>query len=219
MQPRRSSQAIAGRRRHWAIMLSSRPCSTPIMPIVIAQNSSEPTAQWTEREALVEGAQPLTMAWLFHPDSLTRRLTALSADHFSVTPLFEGWQALRNDECAALALPAQSAGWVREVYLLGNDQKWVYARSVAARDALLQSGLQMDRLGSRSLGELLFCDPAFQRGTLQVCHYPAAWLPAADATDGLWGRRSCFSRDTLKILVAEVFLPALWQALGDPEPC
>ncbi len=189
------------------------------MPIVIAQDSSEPTARWIEREALVEGAQPWVMAWLFQPDSLTRRLTALSADRFSVTPLFEGWQALRSDECAALGLSEQSVGWVREVYLLGHGHKWVFARSVAAREALLQSGLEMDQLGSRSLGELLFCDPAFERGTLQVCHYPAAWLPTRDATDGLWGRRSCFSRSALKILVAEVFLPTFWQALGNPEPC
>lgn len=219
MQARRSSQTIAGRRCHQAIMLSSRPCSMPIMLIVTAQNSSKPTAHWIEREALKASADAMTMAWLFHPDSLTRRLTALSADHFSVTPLFEGWQALRSDECAALALPEQSVGWVREVYLRGHGEKWVFARSVAARDALLQSGLHMDQLGSRSLGELLFCDPAFERGPLQVCHYPAAWLPAADATDGLWGRRSCFSRGALNILVAEVFLPTLWQALGNPEHC
>ncbi|WP_369008182.1 chorismate lyase [Staphylococcus argensis] len=28
----------------------------------------------------------------------------------------------------------------------------------------------------------------------------------------MWGRRSRFSRDGLDLLVAEVFLPALWQA-------
>jgi len=29
---------------------------------------------------------------------------------------------------------------------------------------------------------------------------------------GLWARRSCFRRASLGVLVAEVFLPALWQA-------
>uniref|UniRef100_UPI002596C505 chorismate lyase n=1 Tax=uncultured Pseudomonas sp. TaxID=114707 RepID=UPI002596C505 len=60
--------------------------------------------------------------------------------------------------------------------------------------------------------ELLFCDRAFTRHPLQVCHYPETWLPAEVARPGLWGRRSRFSRDGLDLLVAEVFLPALWQA-------
>lgn len=181
------------------------------------QNPSLPKPCWLERTALDNAAEPWVLEWLFHQDSLTRRLTALSADHFSVTPLFEGWQALRDDECKVLELPAQSIGWVREVYLRGHGQTWVFARSVASREALQESGLHMDELGTRSLGELLFCDPAFERGPLQVCAYPAVWLPTADATEDLWGRRSCFSRGPLKILVAEVFLPTLWQAIRTVE--
>ena len=156
--------------------------------------------------------------WLFHEDSLTRRLTRLSHDGFSVTPLLEGWQPLRSDECAALQLPDGSEGWVREVYLLGHGQPWVFARSVAGRGALERDGLHMDELGTRSLGELLFSDKAFTRGPLQVCHYPEQWLPAADSGQDLWGRRSCFSRGSLSILVAEVFLPSAWQQINDAAP-
>jgi chorismate--pyruvate lyase len=152
--------------------------------------------------------------WLFNEDSLTRRLTALSHDGFSVTPLVEGWQRLRSDECAALGVADGSQGWVREVYLRGHDQPWVFARSVAARSALEGSGLNLAELGSRSLGELLFSDRAFDRGELQVCRYPAAWLPAEVREERLWGRRSCFSRGALGVLVAEVFLPAFWLAAG-----
>ena len=178
-----------------------------------------PLPRWLECAALDDAVEPLVLEWLFHQDSLTRRLTTLSDGHFSVTPLFEGWQALRDDECEALALPHQSIGWVREVYLRGHGQKWVFARSVASRSALQESGLHMDELGTRSLGELLFCDPAFERGPLQVCMYPSAWLPTADTAKDLWGRRSCFSRGPLKILVAEVFLPTLWQAIRTLEQC
>ena len=94
--------------------------------------------------------------WLFNEDSLTRRLTVLSNDGFSVTPLQEGWQRLRSDECALLGVADGSQGWVREVYLRGHGQAWVFARSVAARSALEGSGLNLAELGSRSLGELLF---------------------------------------------------------------
>nr|WP_244165876.1 chorismate lyase [Pseudomonas abietaniphila] len=165
------------------------------------------------RDQLINAPAPVVLEWLFHEDSLTRRLTRLSHDGFSVTPLFEGWQPLRADECAALNLPDGSEGWVREVYLLGHGEKWVFARSVAARAALENDGLHMDELGTRSLGELLFSDRAFARGPLQICQYPSSWLPQADNRAGLWGRRSCFTRGALGILVAEVFLPTVWRAI------
>lgn len=175
--------------------------------------------QWLERDHLHCAPEPLTLDWLFNQDSLTRRLTRLSRDRFSVAPVREGWQTLRDDECAVLDLPAASLGWVREVYLRGDGCHWVFARSVAARQALLDSGLHMDALGTRSLGELLFSDPAFERGPLQVRSYPPHWLPDADRADGLWARRSCFRRGALTILVAEIFLPALWQALHHEDRC
>ncbi|OWJ95439.1 chorismate--pyruvate lyase [Pseudomonas sp. A46] len=152
--------------------------------------------------------------WLFDQGSLTRRLTALSDNAFSVTPLVEGWQPLRTDECSALGIPAGSLGWVREVFLRGHGDIWVFARSVAARAALEGSGLDLHQLGSRSLGELLFSDRAFDRGAIEVTRYPAAWLPAEVRAERLWGRRSCFSRGELGVLVAEIFLPALWHAAG-----
>lgn len=178
------------------------PCSAPCLPT------------WRSRDQLHPQPTALACDWLFDERSLTRRLTALSADGFSVTPLCEGWFALRDDECAALAVPTGSLGWVREVYLRGNGEPWVFARSVAAHDALAGSGLDLQQLGSRSLGELLFSDQAFERGALQVCHYPQAWLPQGDGHERPWARRSCFRRGELAVLVAEVFLPAFWHAAG-----
>ena len=176
--------------------------------------------RWLTQSLLNPSPAPSTLDWLFDEDSLTRRLTRLSNNGFSVTPLFEGWQPLRGDECAALDLPPASMGWVREVYLRGHGEPWVFARSVAARSALQDDGLQMDALGSRSLGELLFCDQAFTRQAIEVCRYPQAWLPEADQVDGLWARRSRFDRGPLSVLVAEVFLPSLWRAVNEhPENC
>jgi len=131
-----------------------------------------------------------------------------------VLPLFEGWQTLRADECTALDLPENSQGWVREVYLRGHQQPWVFARSVAAKSVLQIGGFDMEALGARSLGGLLFSDNAFERGPMQVCQYPRGGLPVADQADGLWARRSRFSRGPLSVLVAEVFLPNLWAALS-----
>ncbi|QXI28465.1 chorismate--pyruvate lyase family protein [Pseudomonas vanderleydeniana] len=168
---------------------------------------------WLTQSRLAPPPSLRTLDWLFDEGSLTRRLTQLCNNTFSVTPLFEGWQPLRDDECAALDLPLDSLGWVREVYLRGHGQPWVFARSVAAQSVLQQGGLNMDELGSRSLGELLFCDQAFERQAIEVCHYPAPWLPAEHRADRLWGRRSRFNRGPLSLLVAEIFLPSLWQAV------
>lgn len=179
-----------------------------------------PAPLWLTQSRLSPRPDSLTLDWLFDEGSLTRRLTRLSCDGFSVTPLFEGWATLRSDECAALELAEGSEGWVREVYLRGHGEAWVFARSVASRTALQGDGLHMDELGSRSLGELLFCDQAFQRRAIEVCHYPEGWLPAEAKAPALWARRSRFDRGALSVLVAEIFLPSLWRAAhAHPENC
>lgn len=172
-------------------------------------HSGYPSPDWQ----CLANAEPLVHDWLFDPGSLTRRLIQLSDDHFGVIVLLQDWQPLRDEECLALGVPPASQGWVREVCLLGHGQPWVFARSVAARSGLQASDLDLQALGNRSLGELLFCDPAFVRGPIQTCRYPARWLPAQQAGEGLWARRSRFDRGPLAVLVAEVFLPPLWQAV------
>lgn len=175
---------------------------------------STPSPAWQPSAGLQPAPAARQRDWLDEPGSLTRRLTALAAGQFAVEPLHEGWQTLRDDECAALGVPPGSEGWVREVYLLGGGQPWVFARSVAARSALAAHPFALERLGNTSLGHLLFRDPAFVREPIEACRYPAALLPAAVRHTGLWGRRSLFRQGALGVLVAEVFLPALWQAAG-----
>ena len=184
----------------------------------MSDTAPAPSPCWLNAHQLDPKPSATVSEWLFNEDSLTRRLTHLSGDHFSVTPLFEGWQPLRADECSALGVAPNSQGWVREVYLRGKQQPWVFARSVATRDALQGSGLDLAQLGSRSLGELLFSDRAFDRGELQVSAYPAQWLPTVAHSENLWARRSCFTRGELGVLVAEVFLPAFWQAVEIDTP-
>ena len=194
-------------------MLSSPPV-LPTSPTTVPHTLLAQPHQWQTAAQLHPALSATQQQWLFDQESLTRRLTQISHDCFSVTPLQEGWQTLRLDETNALGVPTNSQGWVREVFLRGNGEPWVFARSVAARSALEGSGLDLAQLGSRSLGELLFSDRAFQRGELEASHYPADWLPAEVRSDDLWARRSCFRRGELAVLVAEVFLPAFWVAAG-----
>jgi chorismate--pyruvate lyase len=122
---------------------------------------------------------------------------------------------LRDDECAALGLPQGTTGWVREVYLSGRGQPWLFARSVAGQQALKHDGFPLASLGSRSLGELLFVNGGFSRGPIEVGQYPARWLPGAEAATDPWARRSRFDRGGLGVLVTEVFLPEFWAMLLD----
>jgi chorismate--pyruvate lyase len=184
------------------------------MPTAMPPAALNPALLWCNASQLPMPASAVQHDWLCDQGSLTRKLTELADQQFSVLPLLEGWQTLRADECLALGVADGSQGWVREVYLRGHLQPWVFARSVATRAALNGSGLDLAHLGTRSLGELLFSDQAFTRGPLEACHYPSAWLPAEARAEQLWARRSRFSRGPLALLVVEVFLPSLWQALA-----
>jgi len=172
---------------------------------------------WQPRSALADLPASL-QDWLFDDGSLTRHLSARAKGAFSVRPLQEGWQTLREDECRALGAPVGSEGWVREVYLCGHDTPWVFARSVATREQLQASGFDLAHLGSRSLGEWLFSDAEFSRGELFASPCPDAWLPPAQQGEGLWARRSCFSRGALGVLVMEMFLAALGLHTDDHQP-
>lgn len=160
--------------------------------------------------------------WLFAEDSLTQRLTAVCRTEFRVQLLNEGWQTLSDSECAALNTPNNSCGWVREVFLCDGLQPWVFARSLASQTALQAAEFDISQLGNRSLGELLFSDPAFKRGVMQISQVPSAQLPLvaqqrATTAQHLWARRSCFQKNALGVLVAEVFLPQFW--LDNDQPC
>lgn len=159
---------------------------------------------------------PALNNWLFDQGSLTQRLTRLCSDTFTVQLLSEGWQSLTDDECQALNIVNNSCGWVREVFLCDGKKPWVFARSVACQTELEASGFDISQLGTRSLGELLFSHQAFSRGAIHICQLPSWQLPdiAQQQTSNqphLWARRSCFQKDSLGVLVAEVFLPNLWR--------
>lgn len=154
--------------------------------------------------------------WLFDQGSLTQRLTQLCRIEFRVEVLAEGWQTLTENECQALKIATHSCGWVREVLLCDGERPWVFARSVAAQAELTASGFDISQLGTRSLGELLFSHQAFSRGPMYIAQIACPQLPekvqqlTAEHTY-LWARRSCFQKNSLGVLVAEVFLPQLWQ--------
>ena len=144
--------------------------------------------------------------WLRGQGSLTQRLIAAGNDDFRVELLRQSVQPARTDEARTLGIASGAQAWVREVLLHTAGAPRVFARSVAPLASLRESGLEVQSLGSRSLGELLFADARIERGEIEISRYPADWLPAPYRHGGLWGRRSQFSHAGLRLLVCEVFL-------------
>ena len=146
--------------------------------------------------------------------SLTLRLQ--SQGKFSICLVQQGLALPILDEARALGLTRPHLAWVREALLLCDDKPRVFAHTVLPRlpRGPMHAGLK--RLGTRSLGSLLFSRPGFTRGPLfyqRLDARHALFKRALSATPlmplptSLWARRSSFTFGTQSVLLTEVFLP------------
>lgn len=140
--------------------------------------------------------------WLLESGSLTTRLVSLSEGHFRVELLRQYWAQPALEEARRLGMAIGRYALIREVALLGHDTPWVRARSVIPASSLQGAGQRLGRLGTRSLGHLLFRDPTLARGAIEIAQI--------QQPEGLvYARRSRFVYHGQPLLVAECFLPAL----------
>lgn len=158
--------------------------------------------------------------WLQDAGSLTARLIALSHGKFRVEVLFQGFAKIRLDERRALALNKKGlnkqgltkhhATLVREVILYGNNQPWVFARSLLPLSSLTGRLRHLRKTSRKPLGAFLFKQPQLQRSPIEIArihqkhHYLAEYL---HQNQSVWGRRSVFYVDQKPLMVSEVFLP------------
>lgn len=145
--------------------------------------------------------------WLADTGSLTHRLSGMG--HFSVTLLRQGIQSPRLDERWLLGMPARRQALIREVLLSLDGTPVVYARSVIPLTSLRGRNRILGHMAGRSLGAELFRRPRATRRAVWVAQIPPALLPEP-VDDAAWGRQSLFLKRGQPLLVAEVFLPALW---------
>lgn len=165
--------------------------------------------RWHSR--LIGGpGDPVLRSWLTEPGSLTKRCVA-ACRQFQVRLLrFE-----RGDALADAIGPQQA--WVREVALECDGVPVIFAHTTLAAGHRGRLGRWMARLGSRSLGSLLFAYPGFRRGQIEFlrldARHPLYRRAASLVPVGplLWARRSCHHLDGQDVLVTEVFLPAIRQ--------
>ncbi|BFM18650.1 chorismate lyase [Maricurvus nonylphenolicus] len=155
--------------------------------------------------------------WLFDRGSLTSRLQHLSHGQFRVEVLSQGWGKPRLSEARSLGISPRRYALVREVILYGQDQPWVYARSILPQCTLTGRLRSLRKLDNRPLGAMLFNDPAMYRSPIEIACFKAdnPLIPQkVRSTTPLWGRRSRFYLDNKPLLVCEIFLDAFNQTLS-----
>jgi len=168
------------------------------------------------------------LPWLTDHDSLTAAVRARCGE-LRVRVLRQGLGRVLPDEAPLVGVRPGARVWVREVALVADGVPWVWARSVARPGDLRNAWRDLAGLGNRSLGAALFADPRVGRGNLLARaldrrdprgrvagRYLLGAGAAVDAMgrgncpfSALWGRRSLFCRGHGRILVTEVFAPAI----------
>lgn len=170
------------------------------------------------RRPFFSGQRDALRDWLCEPDSLTARLRRRGV--FRIVVLRQELARANTDECAVLGISPRSPCWVREVVLLCDGLPAIFAHTVLPASPRGVLGRWFARLGTRSLGSLLFAHPGFVRGELAFArldashplHTPAAKVfgqsPAGAA--GIFRARRCTHRfGGQAVLVTEVFAPGL----------
>jgi chorismate--pyruvate lyase len=153
--------------------------------------------------------------WLTWRGSLTWRISE-RAPGFRVQVLWQGPRIPNEDEYRQLGQPAHRRALVREVILHADGKPIVLAHSIAAWRDLSGTWRSLRGLGNRPLAEALFTDPLVRREALEFVRIDAGhplWRRArrvfAQEFPALWARRSRFVKHGRRLLVTEVFLPAL----------
>jgi chorismate--pyruvate lyase len=151
--------------------------------------------------------------WLLDSGSLTQRIVARCAG-FSVRNVAQQRGYGHSDEFALLDRRQYSL--LRDVSLCCGAVPVVYAHSVLPYMSLTGAWARLRHLGNRPLGTALFVNPLVRREALQFKRldsrhplYVAALRGHVQLPSSLWARRSVFVLASRRILVTEVFLPAI----------
>ncbi|MFC0322756.1 chorismate--pyruvate lyase family protein [Gallibacterium melopsittaci] len=132
--------------------------------------------------------------------SISGSLTAALKQHckiFTVIPLFEGWITEHHpfylDELAGY-----KQYWLREVILAGDNQAWIFARTVIPTNTFQQYRQAFQQLGNQPIGEWLFQQAAVRSDL--------AW----GKIENKYARRSILTVADYPLLVSELFLEDFW---------
>lgn len=170
------------------------------------------TSSWRAKLIGIRGPM---RRWLTDQGSLTRRIIE-SCPQFSVRHVYQYSGRADVDEAEMCGLNAKPSALLREVFLYCRETPVVFAHSVLPNSSLRGAWTKLGRLGNRPLGAALFANPCVHRAPLEFQRldarhplYRRACAQMAQRPHFLWARRSLFQLQGRRILVTEVFLPAL----------
>ena len=131
--------------------------------------------------------------WIRDDQSLTQKLKKRYTD-FRVEVRKQEESSIYNHEISQIGNEENFI--VREVFLYGDNQPVVFARSVIPKNT--KTDLIM-KIGNKPLGEILFTDPNILRKPIEITFQ-----------NNIWGRRSVFVMNDSRILVSEFFLEKIY---------
>ncbi|QCU91029.1 chorismate--pyruvate lyase family protein [Thiomicrorhabdus sediminis] len=184
-----------------------------------AQHISHAKSAFWKPASLLQRLQPTPEIadWLKTKQSLTARIRQL-CPNMKVIVLSEKMERPLLDEAKALGLPFDDNAWVRCVLLQCNQHSWVYARTVIPNLDMDNPWHQLQHLGDKPLGEVLFEQSNIERSNFEFCSQPISeWPYLAENVNypnlqwRSFGRRSLFTKQQNPLLLTEVFLPALFE--------
>jgi len=154
-------------------------------------------------------------SWIVERGSLTQRLLK-SCDDFRVEVFDEFWGKPDLSEQIQLQQSNNKLCFIREVHLFCGDEPAVFARTVIPQNTLKGELQKLTKLGTQSLGSVLFDNNHIQRGEIQSCRvnkshhiYHQALCYSHFFDRQVWGRRSPFYLKNKPLLVSEYFLPVI----------
>lgn len=176
-----------------------------------------PEPRWTSLNQLRSGLlTPRVSAWVRDSGSLTRAVLDVCEGRFEVDVRAQGWGRSMPGERSRLDMAPGLRALVREVKLLCDDSPWVFARTLIPATSLRGAARRLAHLGNRPLGALLFSDPSTRRLGVEVARltpqhalFHAACSHLKSPPGEIWGRRTLFSFAGKRLLVNEIFLPAI----------
>lgn len=156
---------------------------------------------------------PRARNWLQSRGSLTQMIQQ-RCPHFRVEPVRQSLARPHEDEFSIMQLRRGELALVREVYLYCNHTPVIFAHSLVSRKHLRGVWRNLNTLGRKSLGTVLFSNPAIERTLFEfrkigashpLCKRASQHLQTSPVN--LWARRSLFTLQGQSLLVTEVFLP------------
>lgn len=162
---------------------------------------------WLTEQQIADLTQDqLAQSWLLERSSITLRLKSFFPN-LTIKVLAEGFLGkeltANHDELAKLALDTKPNShnqiWLRTVLIHNQGLPLVYGRTLIPNFTPENPWQQIEKLGNKPLGEVLFSDTKLQRSEFELSKFTFNNQPKL-------ARRCVFSQQNQPLLLTEVFL-------------